>query len=327
MSFIFLMCSERSGSNFITKLFNGHSNICGPSTKHLINPVARNIFRYKDLNVLKNWDLLLEDIHRLLSVKFSIWEKNFTIDELKYIAPVGDISALLKNIFYAEAKANNKQHVFIKENQLYEFLPFLLHHFPDAKYIYQTRDPRDMALSWKKNFAFKGGVVSAANQWKKDQQNFLKDNYVLQQSNNVFHVKYEDLISKTQHCIKEIVNFLGIPYEADIINFYKDDLTQKNSLMQDSWSNLSKEVIPDNKNKYLNELTTDEIKAIEKICFYEMNRLGYFTHFSENELQQLSFNDVSILEQQDHLNKEEQKSDAILANMEAKKRFYQTIID
>jgi hypothetical protein len=43
------MCSERSGSNFITKVMNGHEDICGPSTKHIINPVARNFYRYGNL--------------------------------------------------------------------------------------------------------------------------------------------------------------------------------------------------------------------------------------------------------------------------------------
>lgn len=33
INYTFLMCSERSGSNFITKLMNNHSQICGPSTK------------------------------------------------------------------------------------------------------------------------------------------------------------------------------------------------------------------------------------------------------------------------------------------------------
>ena len=70
MSILFLICSERSGSNFITKLLNGHPNICGPATKHIINPVARNLFRYGDLSVESNWHELLQDIYELISVSF-----------------------------------------------------------------------------------------------------------------------------------------------------------------------------------------------------------------------------------------------------------------
>jgi len=165
MSLFFLMCSERSGSNFITKLLNGHNNICGPSPKHIINPVARNLFRYGDINEKENWNELLVDIHRLINIDFAIWEKEFSLEDLKALAPIGDVASLIRNIFLEEARANGKQHVFIKENHVYEFLPFLLLNFPESKYVYMVRDPRDMALSWKKNPDHLGGIVKAARQW------------------------------------------------------------------------------------------------------------------------------------------------------------------
>jgi len=176
MSFTFLMCSERSGSNLITKLLNAHSEICGPSTKHLINPVARNLFRYGDLSNQRNWYALIDDIHVLLSAGFSIWKKEFKKSELKGLAPCGDIVSLLKNIFIEEASEDGKDNIFIKENHLYEFLPFLLINFPEAKFIYQTRDPRDMALSWKKNKSHPGGIIVGAKQGHQFQPSMLKFN-------------------------------------------------------------------------------------------------------------------------------------------------------
>src|SRR5699024_6329855 len=121
-----------SGSNFVTKLLNGHSNICGPSTKHIINPLARNLFRYEPVEKEKNWDELLKDIYRLLNVSFSIWERSFSLEELKTEVPAGNVKKLIQYIFNEEAKANGKKQVFIKENHVYEFLPFLLYNFPEA---------------------------------------------------------------------------------------------------------------------------------------------------------------------------------------------------
>ncbi len=71
MKFSFLMCSERSGSNLITRMLDAHSGICGPATKHLINPVARNAFRYEPLERPGHWQALLDDIHHLLDADFS----------------------------------------------------------------------------------------------------------------------------------------------------------------------------------------------------------------------------------------------------------------
>lgn len=322
----FLMCSERSGSNFITKLLNGHNNICGPSTKHIINPVARNLFRYGDLAKEENWNELLVDIHRLMSIDFSIWKKELNLDELKNIAPVGNIESLIRNIFMEEAKANGKQHVFIKENHIYEFLPFLLLNFPEAKYIYQTRDPRDMALSWKKNLDHPGGVVKAARQWQKDQQNTLKNYSELSKRGKAYFVRYEDLISDSARYTSEMIEFLGLPHDSNIENFHKDELTKKNAGMQKAWNNLSQGIIKNNKKKYLKELTEQEIKAIEKICYVEMQYLGYGCEYSIEELDKISENEIEELNKKETETIPHVRTDGVKGNMKAKEVFYKKIL-
>jgi hypothetical protein len=326
MSMFFLMCSERCGSNFITKLLNGHSKICGPSTKHIINPLARNLFRYQPVTQEQNWEALLIDIHRLMSVSFSIWKKSFSLDELRNLGPAGDVAALIRNIFYEEAKANGKQHVFIKENQVYEFLPYLLLNFPESKYIYQTRDPRDMALSWKKNLDHPGGIVKAARQWQKDQQNSLKNYDALQPFGKAYFLRYEDLIANPARCLKDILHFLGLNYETSMLDFHKDELTQINSEKQKAWGNLSRGVIADNKNKYLNELSEHEIKAIEKICYYEMIHLGYEPRYALAELDALTDQHLLELEMHEQDTIPHKRSEGVKGNMDAKKIFYTKIL-
>jgi hypothetical protein len=323
MSLFFLMCSERSGSNFISKLLNGHKNICSPSTKHIINPVARNLFRYGDLSEEKNWEELLEDIHRLISVDFSIWKKSFSYEELRNIAVPGDIKSLIQNIFLEEALASGKQHVFIKENHVYEFLPFLLTYFPESKFVYQTRDPRDMALSWKKNSDHPGGVVKAARQWKQDQQQSLKNYYLLKGQGKAHFVRYEDLTASNEVEIKKILNFLGVPFDPGVFEFHKDEITQKNAGMQKAWNNLSKGVISNNSQKYLKDLSDDEIKAIEKICWYEMKHLGYTPEFSDDDLAAISEEWLEHLNKQEFAEIELRRSEGVELNMKAKARFYQ----
>lgn len=322
MSMFFLMCSERSGSNFVTKLMNGHSNICGPSTKHIINPLSRNLFRYQDLSLEGNWNSLLLDVHRLMSVSFTVWKQEFSLDELRRLAPAGDVASLIRNIFNAEAMANGKQHVFIKENQLYEFLPFLLLNFPEARYIYQTRDPRDMALSWKKNPDHPGGVVKAARRWQLDQQNFLKNYSELKRIGRAYHVRYEDLIADPKRYAGEMLTSLGLPIEDIASEFYKDDLTRKNAGLHKAWNNLSKAVISDNKEKYLKELSPEEIGAIEKICYYEMLHLGYTPTLSREEMDIISGEQLEALDAREMGSIKYECSDGVKDNMEAKRRFY-----
>ncbi|MFE8073397.1 sulfotransferase [Marinobacteraceae bacterium S3BR75-40.1] len=322
MSFFFLMCSERSGSNLITSLLNGHNNICGPATKHIINPVARNIFRYGDLKNSENWSRLVEDIFRLISVDFSIWKREFSLEDLRQIAPEGDVISLLKNIFMEEARAHGKQHVFIKENQVYEFFPFLMAYFSESKYIYQVRDPRDMALSWKKSTVHPGGVVQAARQWKHDQQQSLKNLHILRGQGKAHLLRYEDLTTNTEAEVRTILEFLGVPYDEEVFDFYKNEIIQKNAAKQKAWDNLSRGIMNNNSNKYQAELRPDEIKAVEAICRFEMNHLGYKTDYSDAELDRITDGWLEQLHQTELRGIALRRSQGVKENMAAKAQFY-----
>lgn len=322
MSLFFLMCSERSGSNFITKLMNGHENVCGPSTKHMINPVARNLFRYGDLSVEKNWLELLADIDRLFNVGFSVWKSELDIGVMQEQVTTGDIAGLLRNIFLREARAHDKQHVFIKENHVYEFFPFLERHFSEARYIYLTRDPRDMALSWKKNADHPGAVVAAARQWRQDQVQSLKNYCLLEASGRAYHLRYEDLIVDTESECRNICDVLGVSFDSNIRNFYQDGWTQKNAGQVKAWNNLSKPVLSGNAKKYANELTDQEVAAIESICFYEMRHFGYQPDIVIDESHAIGDAELDRMEAAEVLSKPRKAAPRVVANMEAKKRFY-----
>ncbi len=318
----FLLCSERSGSNLITKMLNAHSQICGPSTKHLMNPVYRNLFRYTPLNDDKNWEQLIKDLLNLYNVEFSVWKSEFSLDELKKEIPKGDYVTLINYFFDKETSINGKKMAFIKENHIYEFFPYLYKYYPESKFIYQVRDPRDVALSWKKNPTHKGGVVNAAIQWKKDQQQLLKLCHFLETENRVIKLKYEDLITDSTKELKRIFEFLNLEYESKVEEFYKDSLTKENATTQHAWNNLSKSVITDNSNKFKKELTDVEIQVIEKICFFEMKSLGYQLINSSDELKQLTEVDIQNLEKEE-TSISYSPSKGVKENMIAKAAFYQ----
>ena len=76
MQFDFLMCSERSGSNLITKILDAHSRVCGPFPTHLLRIMALNLYRYGDLSVDSHWEIFLEDVQDLLEHRIA--EKDWT---------------------------------------------------------------------------------------------------------------------------------------------------------------------------------------------------------------------------------------------------------
>lgn len=323
MNLSFLICSERSGSNLITRMLDAHSQVCGPAPKHLINPVARNLFRYEPLTDAAQWRALLADIHALLAADFSHWRTAFSLDDLADLAPPGDAAALIRRIYAREAQAHGKSQVFVKENQVYEFIAFLLIHFPQANYVYQVRDPRDMALSWKNNPSHPGGVVRAARQWQTDQQNSLKLYGELRRLGRAVLVHYEALIERPEAVLSEVLALLGLHYEPGMLSFHESELTRANAARQHAWANLDKALMSDNKHKYREALSADEIRAVESICYFEMRHLGYDCDFDRSELERFASQSLADFERQDSLAKVHVPPASVKANVEAKKRFYQ----
>lgn len=323
MNFSFLMCSERCGSNLITRMLDAHSQICGPAPKHLINPLARNLFRYEPLADASNWQALLSDVQALLAADFSHWRSAFSVDDLAALAPAGDAATLIRGIYGREAQAHGKTQVFVKENHVYEFIAYLLIHFPQANYVYQVRDPRDMALSWKNNPSHPGGVVRAARQWQTDQQNTLKVFHELRRLGRATLVHYEQLIDRPAEVLAEVLALLGLQYEPTMLDYHESALTRANAAQQHAWANLGKAVMSDNKHKYRTALSADEIRAVESICYFEMQHLGYDCDVDKAELDRFAAQALADFERQDNLAKVHVQPASVKANTEAKKRFYQ----
>lgn len=294
MSFSFLMYSDRSGSNLLKNMIDSHHKICAPYTKQLINPIARNLYRYRDLQNEENWEELLKDINRLYNAKLSDWKTEMSLSKLKSLAPIGEIGTLIKKIYMEEAKNNGKEYVLIKESPMYEFIIFLTQNFKDAKFIYLVRDPRDMALSWKNSPSHFGGVIEGAKRWKKDQLGFLRDYSILYQQKKALKVYYERLLEDTEIELRRICEFLGVEFDIKMLEFYKNDTNKNHASKFKMWENTGNKVMKNNKEKYLKELTESEIRSIETICYPEMNVLGYTPVNSSSEL--LSEEDLNVLE-------------------------------
>ncbi|HEX5754750.1 MAG TPA: sulfotransferase, partial [Arenimonas sp.] len=322
MKFDFLMCSERSGSNLITRMLDSHPAICGPPARHLFNPVARNLFRYGDLRQSDNWSALLKDFADLLESGLSLWRTRVEEAELAQLAATGDVTGLLRGVFEAEARASGKQRIFVKENQIYEFILFLELGLPGAHYLYLVRDPRDMALSWKKSATHAGGVVRAARQWQRDQIEFLKCFRELSLRGRAMLIHYEALIADPETALRRICTQFGLPFANSMLSYHADELTRQNALHHPAWSNLDKAVMHENRAKYLSELSPAEIRAVEHICAREMRLLGYAPEGDHSDSGGMSEQELVELEQYESQHMPHSPSEGVKRNIEAKQAFY-----
>lgn len=279
MPFTFLMCSERSGSNFIAKIMDAHAEVCGPSPTHVTRIFAENLLSYGDLSLDDNWHTLLADVASVITNALAQWRREWTAEALAEAVEERTLAAVLRCVFEAEARAHGKSRLFIKENHTSRFLPFLLTAFPEARYVYLVRDPRDMALSMKSARTVPGGVIRAASIWHQDQSSGLRAYGGMRQSRRIRLLRYEDLVADAERQVAIVCDFLEIGYRPEMLEFYKNKTTRLNAERLEAWSNLARPILRNNFNKYRSGLSELEIRYIEAVNQREMETLGYQRDF------------------------------------------------
>ena len=273
IDYIFLLSSDRSGSNLALRMIGSHPEMTAPPTSQLLPNLYKFVEAYGDLNVQENWELLLQNTSELHKASFGKWSAYADLNALREHKPNRSINLLLRTIFEAEAKSKSVTQVAIKSHRAYRYGSDMQRDFPNARFVYLTRDPRDMALSWWKTPSLRGGVMRASGIWKEDQSGFLKLAKSL--GGNCHLVKYEDILEHPEATMKKLCQFLGLPYDPKMLGFHQQDETQKISEYVQAWNNLSKPLMNQNLNKYRTGLTDEQCAYIEQNCQNEMAALGY----------------------------------------------------
>ena len=267
---IFLLCSERSGSNLICRMFDAHPSFCAPSPSHLLRVFGQNIHRYKASNV--GWTEFKRDLQRLFDAKVSSWCLDQT--RLPENWP-GSFARAIIQVYHREAELNKKQGLFIKENHLYSIWPFIADEVPAAGILFQTRDPRDMAVSWLKSPLIRGGVVRAARMWCQDQEAALRLVASVRSSRRVASVRYEDLVTEPERTLTSACADLEIPFHASMLDFHKNRSAKHQASGSVDWRNVASPLLHDNTGKYCTELNKHQVAYIEATCGPLMDALGY----------------------------------------------------
>ncbi len=271
---IMLMCSERSGSNFVTRLFDAHPEVCGPAPVHLVRLTADHALRYGPLDQGAHWRALVEDLVALFDTQVATWRSRPAVESLMEVEE-RTLTALLSHIYAAELRATGKQQLFLKENHSWRFLPMVFSAFPTARVLLMVRDPRDMALSWKRCRELRGDVVRAAGMWKQDQHEAMKIFGQLRLAGRVSLVRYEELTDRTEEVLQRACSELELDYHPDMLGYHRSEDTRSQARASASWENVARPPMTGNHAKFHVGLSEDEVRYVEHLCAEEMRFFGY----------------------------------------------------
>ena len=274
-TFTFMMCSERSGSNLLTRLMNAHPQVCGPAPIHLLRHLADHRHRFGDLSHDHHWQAFLDAAVALLDTRLSPWRTGWTAAELHAACPERSLPSLVRTVYEAEARAYDKPHLWVKTNHLHRYLPLVLTAFPEARVVHLVRDPRDQALSWKRSPQHRGDTVRAGRVWTEDQTRALHIHHQLAGTGRITWLRYEDLIDHPERVLPHICAHIGRTYTPAMLGFHQDASVQAHAAASSTWKNVGRPLMKGNHGKYRQALSDDEVRLIEWQCREPMASFGY----------------------------------------------------
>lgn len=274
---VFLLSSERSGTNFLRRALGKRSDMDDPVPIHFLKWVYPAAPFYGDLRETRNFERLVADALDLATKHFSPWEQYPSRSEF-FAIPEEErsVMAVFELLYGYHARAYGKKRFFCKDNHLFEFLYPITQHFPEARFIYLYRDPRDYALSQLRRTFMTDDLYEIACLWRDEQFKCFQALSEPSLRSRTYMVGYEELLTNEEEKLQEILDHIG----EERVERDEEGTDKKEKVVQE-WQNLEQGAMRSNFKKYKKALSSSDIALIESVCWNPMRYLGYETEFQE----------------------------------------------
>lgn len=280
----FILSNPRSGSSLLRVICDSHPEITVPPECGFTEWWYE---KYKDWkskdNKTKRLDIFCLDLES--SRKFETWDfdfqhfKNLVMDYKPQ--NYADLVALVHISFGLKKNKKikvwgDKNNYFINKTDLLDRL------FPEAKFIFIVRDGRDVATSYislknlKTDSPYAPKLPSEINEialeWKENNTKVISFLSGLEE-NNILTLRYEDLVIGLEDNCKLICDFLNVPFDAQMLEYYKIGLEPLHTL---DWKKKTLKS-PDKLaiGKYKKLLSSEEIGLFNSLAGKKLKEFGY----------------------------------------------------
>lgn len=264
---IFILASERSGTNLLRILINNHHLISAPVAPHFFDVFYNLIKYYAPLKNKRNGQQLLKDALALANHPYHDWALP---EETLASESVDSLTDCIDQLYRAKAALEDKSGYCSKGIHNFNYAHYIKEAIPEAKFVYLVRDPRDHVASWLRTPLYLHTPYQVISKWNAEQDQCLNLEEIYRQ--DFIRIRYEDLIADTIETMSKVQHFLGLPIDENCFSTSGDN---KEAERNELWRNLSKPIISDNKKKYLKTLKPYQLRIIESVAKENMIELGY----------------------------------------------------
>lgn len=273
---VVLLSSERSGSNLLRVLLDGHSEVSAPPPAgHVLRVLGPLLHLYSDEGGLRI-DELVDDAIALTRCHGQPWEIELDRDRVLKRLRAPTLWEVFRALYELHAEAEGAGLWFAKDSEQFLYANPLRAALPDTRFVYLVRDGRDVACSALASDGHDHHIYTCARRWRDDQrhcQRFAADPAGGRGTTRT--VRYEDLIERPEAELADLCAFLGIRMEARMLAFHEDPAVRRAAARSGDWANLARPVLSENRGRYRGRLRPSQVRLFESLAGPELERVGY----------------------------------------------------
>lgn len=272
---IFMIGTQRSGSNLFRLMLNQLPEIAAPHPPHILKRMMPLVASYGDLQQPLLFSLLVNDVCRLVELNPVLWEGvKLNRREIMARCAQPNLLAVTGAIYDVLAQMWGKRSWCNKSLANVRYAEELANYFSDAKFIYLYRDGRDVALSFTKAIEGEKHYYHIAKDWNATQNMALQLRDRLTPE-RFLSVSYENLVGSPEQTCKAVCEFLEANYCDSMMQFHQSVEAQKAASSSELWSNVVRPLMQTNTRKFLKETKEADLRIFESVAGDALDALGY----------------------------------------------------
>lgn len=231
----FVIGYERSGTTLLMAMLGCHPRLSVPEVGWLFPRIYPWRYTYGDLSIDSNFRIMAAEM--LFGLNQPLWGMSLNpmtaVNEIISLSPERSFAGIYAamHLRYAKEFGNKPRWGQKTPNNLF-FVPQILENFPNAQFIFITRDGRDAGITSMESAFGAGNIYMAAHTWNLA-HTFVKPFREKYGPDTWFDVTYEDLVRKPEKELMKICDFLDEPYAPGMLDFYKTPLAIKRGKQRD----------------------------------------------------------------------------------------------
>ncbi len=295
---VFMIGTQRSGSNLLRLMINQLDRVVSPHPPHILERMMPLMHLYGDLDKTSNFDALVDDVCKLIELNPVEWA-GIELDRSVVAKKCKDntLMSVYQAVYELYAERTNANAWCCKSLSNINYVREIEEHFISPRYIYLYRDGRDVALSFQKAVVGEKHIYSIAREWAETQRKALDLRERIEAS-RFFCISYEELISDQESAARKLCAFLDCEYDEGMLSFYASKDAASAARSSDLWKNLDQPLIKSNCGKYKREMPRNDIEIFESVAGDALQQLGYEREYIAAG-QELVFNasDIEIFDE------------------------------